>query len=465
MKTLIQATTLEEAAAKLKAAYRTLYEEILKLDSSCFDLKEGSNFLPMEDVLSRISVDTSKLPNIGEYINTNYLNAGLLLHDLSGVGLYTLAYYLANAWAEPDTKKAILKKYQIVIVLPIEQVHLYTPQDPNNLTIKDLFRFWNIDIGTLNPDTNNILIIASGCSERLRIDPAPNESEEAKIVREKRIEQLRSFVEFIQTFHHIIIDNTDKPSYLVKSLKVIDLCLTPFYFRVDHLKGKPEKDVVESSTFYIPGKLIIKEAKTVTEQTFFEHRGGKLEGSVWTTEEWHEQVKRFMKEANPHIKHSQIKVEHIYHILNLQGFIRSILNPNIAATEFSPRPLNSPATWFGASITAEVKDENKQLYASYRIGKYFLARNLGNNYIANLGDIKSMLKLQKKTPNINNENLRDLLASLVTRNDFDNMNEVDIVDAIKSFEFKETVGQAFKAKSVFHEFIKAIDKFIPERFH
>lgn len=85
---------------QLKQKYQNFYDRINALNSSCLDLK-------ITDVMMQLKVEdpTENFISIIAQLKTidkNKFKHGLLLHDYSGIGLYSLAYYLAKCWADGE---------------------------------------------------------------------------------------------------------------------------------------------------------------------------------------------------------------------------------------------------------------------------------------------------------------------------------------------------------------------------
>lgn len=385
------ATTTEDTVIdQLKDKNKDLYAKITALDSGCFGLTT-------EEVLNRLCTEKEgELIKAGTAMNLH--RGSLYLRDLSGIGLYTLAYHLADLWS----KEEILQEYKAVIVMPIEQVHRL--EDPTEPSISNLFKVWGIDIEEATLQKEDILVIISGYSEELRL------YEEGIERREAEESYKNSWLEYIKEFNNIII--TNKETFLEPN-NVINVSLEPYYFKVEHLRGTQE-----AKKCYIPAQLLIKEAIKAIEQKFFKLKYGENIGEIKTTERWHEQFKKFMEEREYSIPQTIITVDHKYPALTAQNIIRGALGE----VDNNAIALSTPAEWFCAAVTPGYEG-----FAAYSVSNYFIARNLKNNYVDNIGVIEnSVPKLFELFPGV-----KIIFTKLINEADFDSLEGRELITRIE----------------------------------
>lgn len=441
-------SSIDELTKELKVTYKNLYDKIMRLDSSCLNIDSSTNTLPLDKLLERMSVDIPDLTNIKVYIQSQDLSRGFLIHDLSGTGLYTLAYYLAKSWSNNE----ILDDYKALVILPIEQMNFYTLESADTFNIRDFFRVWGIDIGTLTLEHTDILIIASGCSKELRI--FPREDTQQKTYKE-------NWVKFSQDFPHIVISSSEELSYLYKTIdNIIKLSLKPFTLHLEHLKDRDNY-----SDCYITAKSILKEALDTIDQKFFSIQPGQNKGNLKTVEKFREQVNNVLSQGSD-FEISDITIEHAYPIITLQNFIRAILDPS---QQNFYGPLLSMPQWFGAAMSAS-KEANKKHYATYRVGGYLLARDLDDDYVACLEPLSETInkpqdKMNKISVTANtNIQFKEMLNNLLQIPDFDQLLETEILQQVKQSAHNSDKSSFFDIFKIRGSIIKDIRDSIPSKY-
>lgn len=354
----------------LKNIYQDLKHNIDNMPSSCVDIT-------MPDVLSRLIVDDKGNIPIVEYLNQEHINndlrSGLLLHDLSGIGLYILGPLLAEQWSEDK----LFRSFKAVLLLPIERRQLFeiktTPQ-----SIEDFFMIWGVTPNPL-PAPEEILIIVSGHSgSKLR----SNTKEEDKPAE---IELQKKWLELINQLNlsYIIVSN-ENANLTLNPQKEFCVTLRPFDFGVKHLAGRTHE-----TAYTLEGHTILAEAKAAIEQTLFQE---KISGSILTTLEWHQEVFDFRRLQD--MNQLRIKIPYIYPAINPFFMLKRIakilgcnvesesvstINENKNIIDMTPDALSAPEHWFCAAMTHQ-KGSNE--YSCYAAGNFLIARKLSDNYIA-----------------------------------------------------------------------------------
>ena len=416
----------------LKEKYRSLYSRISNFQSNCSNLKT-------RDVIEHLAIEGTN----GEYVNPNeFLNdrnmaKGLLINDKSGIALYTLAYYLANQWA--DNK--LFQKYDAVLLVPIEQVHKKLFEVPNH--VNELFKVWDTVLDATF--SGRILVIFSGCTDRIYSISKNNEAIQENILKKRCIE-------LGQTVEYMIIAN--KPALSdFKASDAINITLKPIYLGITYLKD----DMSRRKNYYISSKVILDEAQSAVEQTFFHQKESK---SIRTTKEYHKQVIDLLNGGQ--YNRSTIAVNHVYKAFSSHALIRSIIGATEVQSQNFEILLKAPAEWFCAAITGYTTD--KDVYTSYNIGGHLIARNLKNHYLVNLGLVNTLSKKIVTTFFQNSEqhldNLKSILSDLLIIKDFDSLDQKRMlyeINQIKRRQEQEKKISKLEDKKSYRSFLKLVE--------
>ncbi len=404
-----------------KNIYKALYQDIIALESSCMGLT-------LEGVMQQFIVDnenqSDELLTMMRNLSSAELKAGVLLHDMSGIGLYMLAYVIANAWAD----ETILQQYESVIVVPIEWMQMKN----------DLMNIWDERDANLSvTDPQKTLIIVSGCSA-----PELRSNE-----RSKENKTALEWIDKIENsgFDYIVVSNSAHVPYLKKQPPVIKpIALQPMNLTVRYQCEDKQKEVS------LPGKVILNVAATATERNYA-HRD-RMDAHVDYTPNWSVQLMDAMIGKRMRVDKSTVKPEHLYPALKPQKTIQVILDhiENRAPDVLQPDGVvtfTTPVTWYSAAVTTLVEAESKNM-ACYRVGNYLIVRKLGNQYLAciDLADntaVKLPEKLKTKYAENEVKQLTQSLQTLMAEPDFDTLQTDAIIhrlDKIASAQRQKKQG-------------------------
>lgn len=425
----------------LSAAYQSLYASISQVSASCAQLA-------VDDVLQRLSIEAptrvedfeiathihqSQLMDVLDALNIKSMSTkeGLMLHDMSGVGLYAMALYLANAWAQGKT----LNKYDAVLIVPIEQLVKKVDRGPSSLV--DFFNLWDLGIGEAVVDQiKHPLIIFSGCSEHLKL-----------YGRDKGATQelIRAWLDFADDYERIYItDAIIMPDYLRSQVisHALSISLRPMHFKYVHCPAQPHL----TAGGVIAVNALEEAAKVVIEQALY------YDSSTNTI--------CIRKDKTDPIEREFLSVRHTLPVFETaQTFIRYLLSISNNPSEWiSPAyQLDTISKWYAASVTATQTEG----YMSYYVNDALMIRKSGSQYVAHIGDFRHALcqYLQAKTLD-DMKTAKEwvvfeaILKSLVARPGFD---EWDINQLIREVE---AVKRALERQGV----IERLDKKALKRY-
>ncbi len=405
--------------------YQSLYRDITRLESCCLGV-------PMGDVLEQLMVDDKQSPlsQIISSLSHQALQEGVLLHDMSGIGLYTVAYLIAKWWAD----KKVLTQFEAVIVVPLEWVH----------TANDITNIWGEAAAGLpksNPDKT--LIILSGCS-------APSWRDNNK---EKSSAAINHCLEAIAAYGYstVVVSNASQVPYLKKQPNtVMKISLKPLNLSVKYECGE------QRAAFVIPGKVVLETAAAAIQLNYL-HRDID-DNHIAYTEDWAKQMFSSLLKTKQPVTRAIIQPEHTYSLLKpykVVEVVRRHLNMheqdnNTAQDEMVM--FNSPANWYSAAVTATAKAADADI-ACYRISHYLLVRKLSNNYIAciDLADCTPTLPVELKQHYEDTElkQLKDCLDELSNHADRQQLSADELIkrlDRISGGKRKQIQGR-FRAST------------------
>ncbi|KAI8905333.1 hypothetical protein DFJ77DRAFT_443672 [Powellomyces hirtus] len=460
-----------DAVALLKEEYRTIYDRIVGLDSSCIKLS-------LAKVLDQLCVErngalypcTDVLQDKFSKISSSS-RIQLNLHDLSGVGLYTAAWKLANEWAMGK-----LWNDKLVVVLPIERMDLAADVASSDPSVEKLLRMWGILVPYIVVRPSDVIIIFSGFSCPLR-----NGDERATQV----------WINYIleKSFHYLVVSNspTKELASEIPVTSTVKLSLAPLHLRVTHLRSRPS--YVEYS---IPAKTLLEEASKAVNQCFFHERD---KGTIQTYRDWHKAILKFMQGEN--LQRGDIKVDHVYQPLKAAAMVAEIRQAigriAVAGAEMasplstpaaacashsissswsrstvgasSPLPsFSTPAEWFCAALT--VVSSASQKYACYRVSNHLIVRNLSNQYVA-VVDCNLENPNQDVIPGLvalDNQFIA-LLDRLIREPGFQEFGTDEVVSTLKRVCRETLAGEKMqkRCKSLFQLLGKTLKKNDPEK--
>lgn len=378
--TVAKAAETLVAVAPLKTAYQKLYQRMGEIPASSGD------FI-VADILSRLCVEPGDrypdfemamhmhaafLFDLVSLCGTDVMNAkgGLLLHDMSGVGLYGMAFYLADAWAKGKT----LQQYDAILVVPIEQIIKKTDKAPTSLA--DFFSLWDVTVdASVVHALKRPLIILSGCSERLKLYGRDKARLQALV---------DAWLVFTADYERVIIsDAVTLPDYLaaVPIAHAMSVSLKPVHFGYTHCKGDKTHEV----TGTVPMRLIEEAAKMASEQSLPHDKAGKVIRASEDYERAHAKAKAVGKD----IERKAISVEHHYPLFETpQALLRFLLKAFDASSRDAVviGDITTAPKWFAAAVTAH----ETRGYMSYCVNGSLMVRKGGTQYVANLGPIAQL---------------------------------------------------------------------------
>lgn len=338
---------------QLRLRYRRLNERVNDLDPCCMMQTFG-------EVTDRLKVDAEGNPTLVSLLNVEpkgTYRRGVMIQDRSGVGLYALGAKLAADWAEGR----VWQSFKVVVLLPIERIYLYSQERPRS--IRDFLRIWNV-FG--NYDSNEVLVVLSGCSQgELR-------SYQADTEKETTLKQ--QWISLLSTCNvpYVVVSNAPDLPY-VETRLTIPVSLKPCAMQVTHLRGREAEKQI-----YMSGDVVFEDAKNALEQTLFVAEDGD---AIRTTPQWHHQINDFL--SGRAFAHSDVRVEHEFPPLGPQALLKKIARDSGVDLEEAPSlpipMISTPSEWFSAAMTRPVEGANMGLYLV--AGKLYV-RKLSNQYVS-----------------------------------------------------------------------------------
>ena len=426
------ARTLENNKTEITATrqfyqglYQSLYQDIIQLESGCVGIA-------MDEVVQQLMGDEDDKPTLRHMIaniSTRDWKRGVLFHDMSGVGLYILAYVIAKLWAD---NKA-LDQFEAVIVVPLEWMHL-----ADNLT-----NIWGEDAAKVpKADPRKTLVILSGCS-------TPSWRENDKTKSRSAINRCLETIK-MQGYSTLVVSNASQVPYLENQPKIVkQISLRPLNLFVQYECGE------QRTEFVIPGKVVLETATAAIELNYL-HRDIS-DNHIAYTPDWAQQMFNTLLNKDQQVKRDIIKPEHTYPSLKPYKVVKLVLNhldmhdhENHHNNNAQPDEMvmfTSPANWYSAAVTATAKSADSDV-ACYRISNFLMVRKLSNNYIAciDLADStpKLPVKLRHNYDASELTQLRACLNELAVQADFQQLSTdelIDRLDRISSGKRKQVRGK------------------------
>ncbi len=390
---------------ELHNIYLQLKQKLDNLPSSCIGVS-------LPQVLERLKTDEEQPLSLLKRLNqltAQDLKAGVLLYDLSGIGLYTLGPIIAAYWASQQCFTA----FKAVILLPIERRHLFQLHDVPQ-SIEDFFKIWGLPIDPLIKPEDLLIVISGHSGDKLRANTANRDEENGR---------QQEWLKLIDTLklHYMIVSN-QSDQLTLKPQRKIPLSLQPFDLGVYHLKDTPEE-----TAYTLPGSVVLSEAKAAIEQTLFKEI---TKGSIDSSPEWHQQVFNF-RHINE-LSQSSVTIPHLYSSVRIQTFIKTIAHAldSTITTKPSEKPitLSTAQEWFCAAIMHKSKQGP---YAYYRVGNDLIVRNLENNYLAGIPE-GALASLSTTYPEKTMNDLKFILQQVIADPNFEHY---DAQEMIKKMQY------------------------------
>lgn len=378
--------------------------------SRCYD----GYGIDLETILDNYRVDTQHLPLLSNHLESNNLDNGLFLQDASGLASHLLGLRLIERWQ----KKQLFTQYSQVVWLPFAKL-LELPVHPTEHVNDTLHNLSKLTGGNFLSTDHSVLLIVTGVDYQL----------DKKFSSKEFDNCANGWLAIMKNIPHVVVGNY-KPHFFV-DYDSLEISLPPSFLNLQYdinESGDQQHEVI------FPGSLLVNEITNHTRRLFrFEHSNPD---GVFSIE--NSTVHNYMQGHIDIVPELEENVEHLQPLLTIQDVIRLLAGHPTSNYSFNDciATLDSPAKWYYAALSAEKfhATHPKKKYFLYLISGHIVVRRMTDSsmhYITDLGAaVQYTPQTQLNTEHAANQDIQSILAQLMSRNDFETLDESTIIDAL-----------------------------------